>query len=175
MAFLWLKNILRPTLKKYTPPTLSISSNYKGDPDFDGTDLIVNISVNAIWIKHGALAGLGSIVTYPTFGQTIKHCWSEVQTNKGVYCVQFHGGANSLLIHKKNSIEDVIKEAKIVGGMDEADDKQIYCLYPMKSVKGNKRMEDLKLFVQSYANVGKYDLVLNNCQDLSSALYLWCN
>ena len=92
---------------------LSIESNYREDPPFDGTDLIISISVNAIWIKHGALAGLGSIVTYPTVGQTIKHCWSEVLTNNGIYCVQFHGGANSLFIHKKNTIADVIKaEAK---------------------------------------------------------------
>ena len=174
MACMWLKNLLRPTLKKYTPPQLSINgSSY--DPEFDGNDQILDISVKAIWIKHGCLACLGSMFTYPTVGQTIKHCWSEVRTNNGVYCVQFHGGANSIQIHKKNSIEDVVKATKEAGGMDECENKQIYCLYPMKSITENKNIDDIKGFAESYADVGKYDLVLNNCQDFSAALYEWCN
>ena len=172
MAFIWIKYLLRPILKEYAPPKLSTSDN-SDDLEFNGNDKILDITVKSVWIKHGGLAGLGSIFTYPTFGQCIKHHWIEVRTNNGLYSVQFHGGANSLFIHKKNSIEDVIKEAKRAAGMSECEDKQIYCVYPVKLIKENKNMEDIKLFVKSYAEIGRYNLVLNNCQDFSAALYHW--
>ena len=174
MAFLWVKNILRDNLKKQNVPIITIESDNKNEPEFDRTDKIVNISVRSIWIQHGALSGIGSVFTYPLIGQAIKHCWSEVQTNNGLYCVQFHGGANTILIHKKKSIEDAVKAAKIVGGMGADEEKQIHCIYPKKSLSEEKTMDDLKKFVESYAEIGKYDLVLNNCQDLSTALYHWC-
>jgi hypothetical protein len=172
MAFMWLKYLLRPILKKYASPELSTSDN-SDDLEFSGNDKILDITVKAVWIKHGGLAGLGSIFTYPTVGQIIKHHWIEIRTNNGLYSVQFHGGANSLFIHKKNSIEDIIKEAKRAAGMNECEDKEIYCVYPAKSIKENKNMEDIKLFVKSYAEIGRYNLVLNNCQDFSAALYKW--
>ena len=172
MAFIWLKPLLRPILKEYALPKLSTSGN-SDDPEFNGNDKVLDITVKAVWIKHGGLAGLGTVFTSATFGQEVKHHWVEIRTNNGLYSVQFHGGANSLFIHKKNSIEDIIKEAKNAGGMDECEDKQIYCVYPLKSIKENKNMEDIKLFVKSYAENGKYDLVLNNCQDFSAALYKW--
>lgn len=172
MALIWLKYCLRPTLKNYAAPELSINGN-SDDPAFNGNDKIINMAVKAVWIKHGGLAGVGSIFTYPMFGQYIKHHWIEVRTNHGLYSVQFHGGANCLLIHKKNSIQDVIKEAKNVAGINKCKDKKIYSIRPVKSIKQDKSMEDLKMFVRSYAQIGKYDLVLNNCQDFSAALYEW--
>ena len=131
--------------------------------------------MSSIWIQHGVLSGIGSAFSYPLIGQAIKHCWSEVETNNGLYCVQFHGGANTILVHKKHSVEDAVKAAKIVGGMRGDEEKVIRCIHPKKLVKGRKTMKDLKIFAESYAKVGRYDLVLNNCQDLSSSLYDWCN
>ena len=140
---------LRENLKKQSVPIVSIDSGNKEDLQFDENDKIVEITVRSIWIQHGALSGLGSAFTYPLIGQAIKHCWSEVQTNNGLYCVQFYGGTNTILIHKKRSIEDVIKVAKTVGGMGVNEEKQIRCIYPKKLVKQGKTMVDLKTFVES--------------------------
>ena len=174
MAFVWLKNILRHNLKNQNIPVISIENKSTNDPKYDENDILTKIEVRAIWIQHGALSGLGSTITYPLMGQAIRHCWSEIETNNGLYCVQFHGGANTILIHKKNSIDDAIKEAKIVGGMKAEEAKVISCIFQKKLVKEGKTMSHLKEFVESYSQNGKYDLVLNNCQDLSSALYKWC-
>ena len=174
MAFIWAKKILRHNLKDQNIPVISIENERIDDPKYDENDMLTKIEVRAIWIQHGALSGLGSTITYPLIGQAIKHCWSEIETNNGLYCVQFHGGANTIQIHKKHSIDDAVKEAKIVGGMKAEDAKVISCIFPKKLVKEGKTIRHLKEFVESYAQNGRYDLVLNNCQDLSSALYKWC-
>jgi len=174
MAFIWLKHLLRPRLKTYAHPKISTYVTMS-DPQFNSNDTILEVSVKSMWIKHGGLAGLGSVFTYPTVGQIIKHHWTEVRTDNGLYSVQFHGGLNSLFIHKKHSQEDLIKEATKAAGMNDSDDKKILCVLPVKSVKEMKTMEDMKTFVESYANLGKYNLVLNNCQDFSAAIYKWCD
>ena len=173
MAFIWLKHLLRPRLKTCAHPKISTYVTMS-DPQFDGNGIILEVSVKSMWIKHGALAGLGSIFTYPTVGQAIKHHWTEVRTDNGLYSVQFHGGMNSLFIHKKHSREDIVKEATNAAGMNQTDTKKVSCVRPVKSIKDSKTMEEMKTFVESYALLGKYDLVLNNCQDFSAAIYKWC-
>lgn len=174
MAFIWLKHLSRPILKRYALPKISTYVSMS-DPMFNGNDKILEVSVKAMWIKHGALAGFGSIFTYPTVGQAIKHHWTEITTDNGLYSVQFHGGLNSLFIHKKHSQEDIIKEAKKAAGLDDCKDKNIHFVYPVKHIKQSKTIDELKKFVESHANLGKYNLALNNCQDFSAAVYRWCN
>merc|ERR1711978_125782 len=127
-----------------------------------------------MWIKHGALAAMGSFLTYPLVGQAIKHHWVEIETNNGLYSVQFHGGLNSLFIHKKHSKEDIIKEATKAAGMDESNAKQSFEVFTLKTIKEDKNINDLLNFVEARTNIGRYNLVLNNCQDFSVAAYKWC-
>lgn len=172
MAFIWLKHLLRPLLKSYEHPKISTYVSMS-DPQFNGEDKILQVCVKGMWIKHGALAAIGSLVTYPLVGQAIKHHWIEIETDNGLYSVQFHGGLNSLFIHKKHSKEDIIKEATKAAGMNDSIDKQIHEVFPTQTIKEDKNIEDLLTTVEAYANIGKYNLVLNNCQDFSVAIYNW--
>jgi len=174
MAFIWLKHLSRPILKRYARPKISTYVSMS-DPALNGNDQILEVSVKAMWIKHGGLAGIASMFTYPVVGQAVKHHWTEIKTDNGLYSVQFHGGLNSLFIHKKHSPEDIIKEAKKAAGMDDCKGKNIYIVYPVERIQQTKTIEDLKKFAESYANLGKYNLALNNCQDFSEAVYKWCS
>jgi len=173
MAFIWLKHLLRPLLKNYEHPKVSTYVSMS-DPQYNGEDKIIQICVKGMWIKHGALAAMGSFFTYPLVGQAIKHHWIEVETDNGLYSVQFHGGLNSLFIHKKHSTEDILKEATKAAGMDEINDKQVKDVFPIKYITEDKNMDDLLNIVEAHANIGKYNLVLNNCQDFSAVIYNWC-
>ena len=173
MAFIWLKHLLRPLLKNYEHPKVSTYVSLS-DPQYNGEDKILSVCVKAMWIKHGALAAMGSLLSYILVGQAIKHHWVEIETDNGFYCVQFHGGLNSLFIHKKHSKEDIIKEATKAAGMNEANGKRIFEVFPIKSIEEDKNINDLLNFVEAHANIGRYNLVLNNCQDFSAAVYKWC-
>jgi len=174
MAFIWLKNLLRPLLKRYEHPKISTYVSMS-DPQYNGEDKILQVCVKGMWIKYGALAAMGSCFTYPLVGQAIKHHWVEIETDNGLYSVQFHGGLNALFIHKKHFKEDVIKEATKAAGLAEISDKQISEVFPIKFPKEDKTIEDLLNIVGRHANIGKYNLILNNCQDFSVAIYNWCD
>ena len=174
MAFIWLKPILRPRLKNYTHPKVSTYVSMT-DPPFNEADKILEVSVKSVWIKHGGLAGFGSMFTFPVVGQLIKHHWVQITTDNGLYSVQFHGGLNSLFIHKKHSEDDIFKEAKQAAGVNDEDHKNVRFVHPAKSIIGDKTIKDLNEFVESYSKLGKYDLTLNNCQDFAFATYKWCD
>merc|ERR1711981_69205 len=128
------------------------------DPQYNGEGKILQVCVKGMWIKHGALAAIGSLFTYPLVGQAIKHHWIEIETDNGMYSVQFHGGLNSLFIHKKHSEEDIFKEAKQAAGVNDEDNKKVRFVHPARSLTGDKTIKDLNEFVESYSKLGKYDL-----------------
>ena len=133
--------------------------------DSDLDDLVVHISIESVWLHHGAFSAPVSLIASPT-GNSVTHWYCIIQTNKGlVYTLQFgmDPGEAYLTMHQCKDIS-VARRA----GSSFREGKSITIKAAGSPKDSTTTVRDVKKWAD--AQDTDYSILGNNCQRFGNNL-----